>query len=165
MSVGVVTVVDLTPYMTYAVFDSDENSLIENDVIEIGRLTAAASDNLKASMDTERVTASTSLVAMKRVVVPKRYAKGSTFRIKFDIKSNHDAVTVTGQIFKNGSAHGTSQTRLGQVYDTKTEDLSFDGGDLLEVKICVPSNNGYIQNLRVYCDTGGDALIDGDLAW
>ena len=151
--------------MDKSVFDADLDSLIENDVIEIGRLAAVASDNLKTSMDTERTNNYVSFTTLKRMVIPKRYAKNSTFRVKFDLKSGHDAVTAHGQIWKNGGALGTDQSVLGQVYAEKSEDLVFDGGDLFELKTKVSSDNVYVRNLRVYCDTGGDAIVDGDLRW
>ena len=164
---GVIAVAETEADMKKSVYDGDDDGVIafaetEADIKMV--TTPSASDNLKASLDTERSTMNVTYTILKRLVIPLRYKSG-TFRIKFDLKSGHAAVTATGRIYKNGVEFGSVQTRLGTVYETKSEDLTCEGGDIIDVRAKAPSNGAFVENYRFYCDTEGDALVDGDLAW
>ena len=125
-------------------------------------ITPVASDNLKASLDTERTTMNTDYTILKRIIIPLRYKTG-VIRTKFDLKSGHAAVTAYGRIYINGTPVGTEQSVLGMAYVTKNEDLTVTGGDIVDVRARAPSNGAFVRNYRFYCDT--TALPDGDLTW
>lgn len=75
-----------------------------------------------------------------------------TMRIKFDIKNNTTDPTY-GQIYKNGVAFGTQQSRGASTYQTFSEDLSFTTNDLIQVYIWRGGGaTSYIQNFRIYND-------------
>lgn len=121
----------------------------------LNRYIAVASDDLQYSHDTEIGRQDATYVQDRYVEVPRRYMEDSQFRIKFDFKSSSGGTTVYARIYKNGVAHGTEQSRSADSYDTKSEDLYFKAGDLVELWV-KGANPVYVytQNFRIYCADG-----------
>lgn len=107
----------------------------------------SASDTLLLSADTERSSAETTYTKIKEI---KTYCAGA-HRVKFDLKTAGAGDVVNGKIYKNGVALGTEQSDDTGSYVTKSEDLTFAAGDLIQLYIKkVDAANVYVQNLRVY---------------
>lgn len=113
-------------------------------------LTATASDTLEESADTERLESNTSYTKYKDITV----RLNGTIRVKFDLKTTNVATTAYGRVYKNGVAFGTEQTNATASYVTKSEDLTFEAGDLIQlyIKTNNGSFNGAARNFRLYYD-------------
>jgi len=108
------------------------------------------SDNVKVSDDTEESTGSDTYAKVKEI----RIAFTGKMRVSFDLKSS-DGATVYGRIYKNGTALGTERSTTSTTYVTYTEDLEFDGDDLIQVYAKTASAGGGtadIRNFRVKFD-------------
>jgi hypothetical protein len=109
----------------------------------------SASANLKLSLDTEKITVSTSYVEAKRFRV---YQHG-IYRVKFNLKTGTVGTAAYGRIYKNGVAYGTQQSDITGSYVTKTEDLEFGQGDTIGLWIKATSpRTAYVQNFQLYFD-------------
>jgi len=72
-----------------------------------------------------------------------------TFRIYFELKSG-STVTVNGQIYKNGSPHGTQRSNNTTDWVGFEEDLEFAAGDTLELWGWANAHqHTYVQYLRI----------------
>ena len=124
----------------------------------LGAKRLTSSDNLQASADTERQVASGSTYTQKAA-----FAAPHTgfYRIKFDIKRTGSNITSYGQVYRNGTAHGTEQTTTSTSYVTKSENLFFNAGDVIEVMQKAYNYGGefgLMRNARVYYDE--NTLLD-----
>lgn len=143
------------------VYDGTNWQLQTNIVASAGFL-ATASDNLKASADTQRSTTGSGYVKKKQMTV----ALSGVFRVKFDL-SQDQISTAYAKIYRNGVAWGTEQTQTGtNVWGTKSEDLHFMQGDTIELWLnCAGGGyNTICRNFRVYYDknTASDIVVDTD---
>lgn len=116
--------------------------------VEIHTGTMTASDNLKLSSDAEVSTTSPSFVKKKEfyIRIP------GTYRIKFDLKKDAGATNAEAELYLNGVTYGTTRTTVSTTYVTYSEDLRLDDGDLIQLYMRVPFNDGtaYAENLRLY---------------
>ena len=121
----------------------------EDALLEEFQKFAEASDNLKASSDSEALTISNSAVLAKEFITPI----GGIIRAKFDLKSRHADLAAYGQIYRNGVALGTSRTTAAATYKTFSEDLAFAPYDLIQLYFWGSSGGGSaVQNFRLYYD-------------
>ena len=118
---------------------------------EKGLQLLVASDILRASADTER-SGSGILTKKKEILI----REAGTIRVKFDLKST-DAQDAQGVIYKNGTTYGTDRY-TGNTYETFSEDLEFEVGDLIQLYASESGSNGYtVRNFRLYYDRVGSA--------
>jgi len=109
-----------------------------------------ASDTLKQSADTERTGTDNSYVLTKEIVVFER----GTIRVKFDLGLGIGVGQGYGQIYVNGVAVGTERTNSSTTYQTFSEDIDIERGDLIQLYAKNPSGgDGYkVRNFRIYYD-------------
>ena len=108
------------------------------------KLTApAAGEYVVFKNEVERSTTSTSAVKLKEV---KWGSTGGTLTVKFSISG----VTSNGyaQIYKNGSAVGTSRSNAAG-YVEYSENLTFAEGDLIQVYAYHTGGTVYIKDLKI----------------
>lgn len=111
----------------------------ESYVVEAGNILEVASAD-------ENTTTSTTYVKTKEA----RLGRAGTYRVKFDLKSG-STNTVYGQIYKDGVALGTERTKAVATYETFSEDLEFEVGDLVQLYIKATSGETcYIENFEIY---------------
>jgi hypothetical protein len=128
----------------------------------------SASDNLKASADTERSTSSAGVyVAGKEIKI--RF--DGVLRVKFDLRANFNSNgsgTARGKVYKNGAAVGTERVNATETYSTYSEDFSVIHGDLVQLYYQVDSNvggrTGLCRNFRIYYDkaSASDYVVNTD---
>ena len=113
---------------------------------------ASASDDLVQSADTERTKANSESYSIVKEIQTN---VSGEFRIKFDIKGDSADNSNAARIYKNGVAFGSVQTATaGSTYATKSEDLNFAVGDLIQLYYRTKvSENCYVKNFRVYFET------------
>jgi hypothetical protein len=122
--------------------------------------TATTSANLKQSADTEQTSTSDTYVKVKEILMQ---ISGNA-RFDFDLKGTGAPPTSYGRIYKNGVAFGTEQSSTDS-YVTKTENLSFVAGDLIQLYIHDnPGDDVSVRNFRVYYDrqTAVDTIVNTD---
>jgi len=106
------------------------------------------SDNILHRNDAEKNTANDTPTKLKEIII----SVSGKYRVKFDIKSG-DGTQVKAQIYRNGSAYGTEQSTTSTDYVTKSEDLRFNAGDLVQLYVwCTTTGVGivaYVKNLRL----------------
>lgn len=103
-----------------------------------------AGDVSLQSDNTEAQSSNTTYTEMKDMFVG---IIGGEFRVKFDLKSSLAGETAFGRIFKNGVAYGTEQTTTSDTYSTFSEDLTFEDGD--EISLRVKTTDGtYTSDVR-----------------
>ena len=114
-----------------------------------------ASDNLKASANTERTEAGTGYVKIKEIKVKRL----GTIRVDFDIKQNNGdpSYTAFGRIYVNGGAVGTIRSTDNTSYVTVVaEDFTVERDDLVQLYLRLQTGGGgifaYAQNFRLYWD-------------
>lgn len=93
-----------------------------------------------------------SLLKVKEIRIPI----GGGIRVGFDLRNESYNITVSGQIYRNGSPVGTYRTVSLKTWTTFTEDIyGWSAGDLLQLYI-VRGGDGDAQakNLRLYADHG-----------
>ncbi len=106
------------------------------------------SNDLLHSNDAEVTTILNVYTKKKEIVVPFT----GTYRVKFDLKDGFSGDVVMGKIYLGGVAHGIEQTNNTDTYVTKSEDLAFTAGDLLQLYIAdaVAARGCFARNLRLY---------------
>jgi hypothetical protein len=117
-----------------------------------GARTITASDDLLASLDTQRNT--TAQVAYALI---KKFTTNlvGIHRVKFDLQETNatNPATAYGRIYKNGVAFGTEQTN-GSTWQTFSEDLAFIAGDTIELWWKEVDTNDTetmsVRNFRIY---------------
>ena len=112
--------------------------------------TIAASDNLKASADTERTNQTTTWTKYKQMTI----LFGGTIRVKFGLRGWSGNYAAYGRIYKNGAAVGTSQGTSSINVVTYSEDISVSAGDLIQLYSAAEITNegARVSNFRVYYD-------------
>jgi len=115
---------------------------------------AILSDNLKVSADTERSEGSGVNTKVKEMQI----IHAGNYRIKYDIRKHPDAGSAVAQVFKDGIEYGARYTSYSDTYETVTEDLSFNAGDLVQLYLHTTSagKDAYIRNFRLYFDYHDD---------
>jgi hypothetical protein len=113
--------------------------------------TTVASDTLQTSADTFGSSSSAEYEKVKEI---EYNDVDGTLRIKFDITTpSATSDTCYGRIYKNGVAYGTERSSNNDtpLYDTFSEDLTFETGDLIQLYVKKGSAGGcYYRNFRVY---------------
>ena len=106
------------------------------------------SDTLISSSDAEVIEAGNVYAIAKQILI----LRDGRYRIKFDLKHETGGGTAYGQVYQNGSALGTEQTNATTNYQTKSEDLNFQGGDTIELylKEVGAAADCLARNFRVY---------------
>lgn len=91
-----------------------------------------ASEDLLASANTERATLTEQVFTLRKSIT---ISQSGQYRIKFDLGNSSAGVgTITGRIYKNGVAVGTSRAQSSDTYATYTEDISnWTAGDLCQL--------------------------------
>jgi len=112
-----------------------------------------ASDDLRASDDTEYINASETYVKIAELTVTKKYLS-AVIRCKFDMRQQ-EGHTAYGKIYKNGVAIGTEQSTTSDTYVTKSEDIDFTSleiGDLIQLYAMGwdVDYDMYYKNFRLY---------------
>ena len=125
------------------------------------------SDNVLHSHDADASTTNTSYTLLKTITINTLYPTPSTLRISFHMRSGN-GYGVTGRIYKNGGAFGTSRATASQVGVTFSEDLAFADGDTIELWALrsVLTNTVTVKNLRVLGDDDlslANAIISGEI--
>jgi len=125
---------------------------------------AIASDNLRASANTERITttsnASPTTEKKKEIIAPI----SGIYRIKFDFKGA-GTNSQGARIYRNDVAYGTDRTDNNDYYQTYSEDLYFSAGDDIQLYLTALGTGGsagtaYIKNFRIYYDLGTLLISD-----
>lgn len=99
---------------------------------------------ISAQANTERTTTSATYVKLKEIQIKRSW----NYTVSFDLDSNSN--TVFARIYKNGVAFGTEQSKSWVGYVTKTEDLTFSAGDLLQLYANKwTATTAYVKNLNV----------------
>lgn len=132
-----------------------DGSLVINLYQSLSNFVAFATDSLVTSDDTsvEIPLAQSAYTKAKEILLNDC---GGTIRVKFDLKGDtSNSKTAGARIYKNGIAFGTEQTAIAN--ETKSEDLVFASGDLIQVytkSVNLASNKGYLTNFRLYYSKG-----------
>lgn len=132
---GVIAFAETEADMKKSVYDSDDDGIIDQDAIEVGSIAVTAGNIHNFANDAEVNTTSTVYIMKKAVSIPLRYKKGCVWRVSFNLKISSVTAIASARVYKNGVAVGVEQTHNGTSYNHKTQDLSFNGGDLLEVRL------------------------------
>ena len=121
--------------MTKAVYDPDNNGFPEG--IE---LTAAASDVILKADDAEDNWNNQNWWKQAELpAIPS--AITGTFRITFEMKCLNGQGGNLARVYKNGVPHGTEQTTTSTTYVSKSEDLAFVAGDLIQLYVYAGSGD------------------------
>jgi len=106
-----------------------------------------AGDAQEAGATSENYTYSESYVKKKEILI----ARSGTWRITFHLKI--ESYTVFGRIYKNGAAYGTERSTTYNTYQTFSEDLIFQAGDLVQLYVKVENGSvmGYYGNFLLKC--------------
>ena len=120
------------------------------------------SDNIRNSNDAEKYADSTTYVKKKEI---KLNDDLPVVRIHFELMAGA-AVTVNGQIYKNGAAIGTEQSTTSTTYVSFNEDLSgFVKDDLIQIYIKIPGGgySVYVANFSLRYDRKISKFLDDEL--
>ena len=114
----------------------------------VNGMNVTETDDLLHSSDAEVTTIINAYTKKKEITVPFT----GTYRVNFDLKAGYAGDTVMGKIYLGGVAHGIEQTTTLDTYVTKSEDLAFTAGDLLQLYIAdaVAARGCFACNLRIY---------------
>ena len=107
----------------------------------------SASDNLKASADTERGGIITTYKSKKSIRV---YKKGRV-RVKFSIKEEAGGTTY-GRIYIDGVAVGTERSNNTTTYIEFSEDIDVEVNSAVQLYIKNNTGYAYAKNFRIYYD-------------
>lgn len=109
-----------------------------------------ASDELRASADTERTYRGATYNKVKEIMIKRN----GTARIKFSLKCWNSSYPAYGRIYKNGIPFGTERSTTHSSYDEYSEDLVVNKNDLLQIYIKatvhVSYGYAYTNNFRIY---------------
>ncbi len=145
---AVQTVADANAVILTDLHDTDIPEMRNTIIQSTGTIEAFASEDLLHSNDAEYRSNPAAYIKIKEITCPI----SGTYRFKFDIQSPGANPTVYGRIYKDGIAHGTEQTHGSASWSTKTEDLAFTAGDLIQlyVKQVAGGNDVMARNFRIY---------------
>ena len=97
--------------------------------------------------ESEKSTNSSSYVRLKRT----RVQLGGNIRIKFDMRTSNTTYYVYGQIYKNGTAIGSSRSTKSDAYVTFSQDIAnWSAGDYAELYAKVDGASVYCRNFNLY---------------
>lgn len=138
--------------MLKEVYDADGDGTIDGPSLPKRGI---ASDTLRYSDDAEEQPNSETYVKLKEKQLPGNYGS-SVIRVKFDLYGYTVGCKGFGKIYKNGVEHGTEQIVSSDSYETKSEDLTFTGGDLIQLyahktPTCA-DETAKVRNFRIYAD-------------
>jgi len=109
-----------------------------------------ASDELRASADTERTYRGATYNKVKEIMIKRN----GTARIKFSLKCWNSSYPAYGRIYKNGIAFGTERSANSTGYTEFSEDLAVNKNDLLQIYIKATYHESYgqayVSNFRIY---------------
>ncbi len=113
--------------------------------------TTKASDTLRNSNDTEKVTVLQAYTKLKEI---KLDGALPACRIKLDLRSGGSSGNAHGRIYKNGVAIGTERVNTTGSYVTYSEDFTgFVLNNLIQIYCYgLTDNAGVTQNMRIYYD-------------
>jgi len=112
---------------------------------KMGKIIEASEDILVQNDDEKKVnTISFTLYKEFKIWFDGKY------RVKFDMKHDTGAGAIHGQIYKNGQAYGLDRVTASTLYQTYSEDLIFEKGDLCQLYCYVTADTGRIRNFRLY---------------
>ena len=99
-----------------------------------------------ASADTERTTGSSTYVKVKEIEI----VDAGTVTVSFGLRTSNAAETTNGRVYKNGVAFGTEQSTASTTFVTKSENLVFAPGDLIQLYIKVlTAGTSTINNFQI----------------
>jgi len=109
-----------------------------------------ASSALKCSADTERSESGTDMVKVKEILI----FNTGTYRVTFEIHKDPNATTAVAQIYRNGIEYGDRYDSTNNNYETVTQDLVFNRGDLaqLYIRTSEAGKPAYTRSFRLYFD-------------
>ena len=110
-----------------------------------------ASDELRASADTERTYRGATYNKVKEIMIKRN----GVARIKFSLRCYNSGYPAYGRIYKNGIAFGTERSANSTGYYTEfSEDLAVNKNDLLQIYIKATYHasygQAYVSNFRIY---------------
>lgn len=107
------------------------------------------SDTLLLSADTEQIENTTSYIKVKEIVI----CISGYYRITWEMKVENAVNTMTAVVYKNGVLFGTEQTTASETYVSKSDELCFSTGDIIQLYIKGTGSDGgyniYVQNFRI----------------
>jgi len=138
-----------------------DGSLVINLYQSLSNFVAFASDSLVTSNDTSVAIPNNQTVYTKAKEIVLNDC-GGTIRVKFDLKGDtSNSKSYGARIYKNGVAFGTEQTAIDNT--TKSEDLVFASGDLIQIYTKVINTNGNagaLSNFRLYYSKGASPVTN-----
>jgi len=125
----------------------DFTGIVETNEITLSGVTAGG--NIIKSDDAEELQASGSYTKVKELQI----AASGTITVDFDLKGHpDDPIEVYGRIYVNSVAVGTERWRAESTYQTFSENIAVQDGDL--VQLYAKQNNSYgayVRNFRIKC--------------
>jgi len=107
------------------------------------------SNDVLHSHDAVASSGSDTYTKVKTITIDTLNPSPLTLRVSFDIRAGSSGKSVRGRIYKNGVAYGTEQSSSSSSWSTRTEDLSFEQGDTIELWIRRITTTCYVQSFRV----------------
>ena len=126
-----------------------------------------ASENVYEQNLYSNSTTSTTYEKLTFYPIGVLFPNPATLRVKFQLRVSNAITTAYGQIYKNGTPHGTERSTQSLSYVTFSEDLSFAPGDEIQVyvKSVVGAYSAQVYNLAIHGDAVeillGEAIVDG----
>lgn len=152
------TVVDLIRFTDFPYTNTkiDANKTVIDSILTYQLLNTTPSDSVLASADVEQNTGSATYVKVKEIFV----ATSGLYRITFDIRLSELTTTAFAKIYRNGLAYGIEHGNDTVDYVTKSEDLNFFSGDLIQLyyKVDTAGPQAYIRNFRIKGTNVNDQL-------
>lgn len=129
---------------------------IVDDILAFQLFNTTPSDSILASADVEQNTGSDSYIKIKEIFC----ALSGLYRITFDIKLSAVTTTAFATIYRNGAAYGIEHGNDTTSYVSKSEDLNFFAGDLIQLfyKVDTSGPQCYIRNFKIKGTNVNDQL-------
>ena len=146
------TVVDAIRAVDVPAITGSITGLNDLSLAEIVTASFLPSEDLIFSSDDMEQTSITLYKMRKEIKV----SLNGWYRIKFDLYHEVGNQTSYGKIYKDGVAYGIEQSKYGTSHETKTQDLYFEMGELLQIylKSSSAGQNARVNNLRIYGNAG-----------
>ena len=115
-----------------------------------------SSDTLRASADTGRIREDAATMTDWKMQKAIKIEANGNIRVKFDLRCSSGSLTVYGKIYLNGVPFGTTQTKVGDIYTTYTEDIAVNAYDDVELWTAAgaysDNSRPVVSNFRIYYD-------------
>ncbi len=148
---------------TYTAVEAVKTAVDENKIALLAKptfSTVTASDNLLVSSDAEIVTTLTVYTKFKEF----RVQVNGKYRVTFDltIVGTYGTYSAFGQVWKNGAPYGVEATNNSGNWHTRSDDLDFVVGDLVQLygKVYVSGIECHLKNFRLYGSISGNVAFE-----